>query len=180
MTDYRPPFNQAKLDELVLYICERNLFDEHFGKTKLHKQLWMSEFHCFSLSGKPLVGATYVRGPHGPSCQQLGESLERMEDKGQLIIRLRQPFGYTKQQPVPLVRADLSEFEADEIALVEDILWETRHLNALELTSRAQLHPGWLYTEDGDEISYGFASVPSDLPFEEPWTARAQALAAGG
>ena len=42
MADFAPEFQQSKLDELVLYISERNLTSEWFGRSKLHKLLWMS------------------------------------------------------------------------------------------------------------------------------------------
>ncbi len=173
-------FDATKLAEIVLYIAERNLHNETFGKAKLHKQLWMSDFRHYSLTGRPITGATYLHREHGPFCQELEEALNVLEDRQHLLIQLRDRFPYTQQKPVPLARCDYSVFSAEEIAAVEDILWDTRQLTAIDLIQRSHLHPGWYLTEEGDEISYEFARIPVDMPFEEPWTARAQALAAGG
>jgi len=161
-------FMQGKLDELVLYIAERNLANEHFGKTKLHKQLWMSDFRHVMLTGEPITGARYVHRQHGPFCDQLDDSLARLEDTRQLALRMRDRFGYVQQRPVPLVRADLSEFSAVEIAAVEDVLWETWQLSARELSELSHLHPGWAWTKEGEEIGYELALVPINEPLEEP------------
>ena len=53
-------------------------------------------------------------------------------------------------------------------------------MSAHELSERSHKHPGWQYTEDGDVISYEFANVPGDLPFEEPYIPRQRPQAAAG
>ena len=167
MPNTPPQFNQQKLDELVLYISERNFGDEHFGKTKLHKQLWMSEFRYYELTGCSITGAKYIHKQFGPFCGPLEASLRRLDDTGSLSIRLRERFAYVQQRPVALRKADLSQFTAYEIATVEDILWETRDMSALQLTQRSHLHPGWILTKEGEEIDYEFASIPINEPLEE-------------
>lgn len=167
MSAYSPQLNQAKFDSLVLYISERNLANEHFGKTKLHKLLWMSDFHYFGLSGESITGARYVHRTHGPFCEPLTEALARLEDTGLLLIQMRDRFSYVQQRPVPLQRGDLSTFRADEIAAVEDILWETWQMSAREITEVSHLHPGWAWTKEGEEIGYEMALVPINEPLEE-------------
>ncbi len=168
MTDHTSRFDSPKLDELVLYISERNVCDDHFGKTKLHKQLWMSDFRHYELRGHAITGATYVHKKFGPFCSQLDASLRRLEDSGGLTIRLRERFGYVQQRPIAQRRANFDHFSAWEIATVEDILWETREMSALQLTNRSHLHPGWSLTQEGEEISYEFARIPVNEPLEEP------------
>jgi len=165
---YRPQLNQAKLDELVLYISERNLTHEHFGKTKLHKQLWMSDFRHFELIGEPITGARYIHRAHGPFCADLDAALARLEDAGRLAVRRRDRFGYTQQRPTARERPDLAIFCGQEIAAVEDVLWETWQLSARELSELSHLHPGWAWTKEGEEIGYELALVPINEPLEEP------------
>ena len=168
MPAYTPQLSQAKLDELVLYISERSYANEHSGEAKLHKQLWMSDFHYFELAGEPITGARYIHRPHGPFCADLDDALARLKDKKQISFRLRDRFAYVQKRPVALVRADLSEFSAIEIAAVEDVLWETWSWSARQISEHSQLHPGWAWTKDGEEIGYEFALVPIDEPLEEP------------
>ncbi len=167
MSQLTPQFDQRKLDELVLYISERNFGDEHYGKTKLHKQLWMSDFRHYELTGAPITGSEYIRKQYGPFCHRLDAALQRLEDSGCLQLRLRERFAYVQQRPLALRRANLSRFTAEEIATVEDILWETREMTALQLTQRSHLHPGWIHTQDGEKIDYEFARIPINEPLEE-------------
>jgi hypothetical protein len=160
--------NDERLRELVLYISHRNAGNPTFGKTKLHKQLWMSDFHHAQLTGESITGAKYIHMPHGPFCEPLPMLLDTMEDSGQVAIRFQQRFAYVQQVPVPLERADLSAFSADELASVEDVLWETASQSAREMSELSHLHPGWALTEDGEEIGYEYACLPIDLPLEEP------------
>lgn len=167
MSDFKPEFQQSKLEEVILYISERSLASEHFGKSKLHKLLWMSDFHHFGLNSQVLTGATYLRLQHGPICEQLGATMAKLEDTRRLSIRPSERFGYVQQRPVPLTRYDLTDFTAQEIAAIEDVLWETRGMSAHQISEHSHLHPGWNLTEDGEEINYGFAFVPIDEPLEE-------------
>ena len=179
MSTTTPAFRQDKLANLVLYVAERNLHNSTFGKTKLHKQLWMCDFHHYSLTGQAITGSSYIHREHGPFCKQLEHTLAMLEDGGRVAIRLRARFGYTQQHPVPLQRCDLAEFSAEEIASVEDVLWGTWHSSAKELSDQSHLHPGWQHTKDGQVILYEYSRVAMDLPFEEPLVQRStpQALA---
>ena len=180
MTTSQPKFDSGKLDELILYISARNLVNEHFGKTKLHKLLWMSDFRYFGLTGKAITGARYINRQFGPFCEQLPQALNRLEDAGRLAIRERNLFEHSQLRPTPLKRADLSRFSAEEIAAVEDVLWETWDSSTRELSSRSHLHPGWAWTNEGDVIGYEFALVPVDEPFEEPYVPQQRPQAAAG
>ena len=172
-----------KLQELVLYISHRNASNPTFGKTKLHKQLWMSDFHHMQMTGAPITGATYIHKPYGPFCADLPALLHSMEDKQQITTRFRQLFAYVQQIPVALQRADLSRLTSEELASVEDVLWETANQSAKEMSDLSHLHPGWLGTSEGEEISYDFAFLPINEPLEEPfgeWAEQHAAPAAGG
>ena len=168
MPAYTPQFKPAKLDALILYIAERNFANEHFGRAKLHKLLWMSDFHYFELGGEPITGAHYIHRKHGPFCAELDDAVTRLKDTRELTLRSRDRFAYSQRRLIPLLRADLSAFSAIEIAAVEDVLWETWSWSARQISEHSQLHPGWAWTKDGEEIGYEFALVPIDEPLEEP------------
>ena len=164
---YKPKLNPAKLDEIVLYISERNLTNEHFTKLKLHHQLWMADFRHFELHRQSITGSDYIRTQHGPFCAALDDSLTRLKAAGSLITQRRDRFGHFQQRQIPLRGADLAEFSGEEIASVEDILWETWQLSARQLAERARLHTAWLVAEAGASLGYDFADIPVDEPLEE-------------
>lgn len=157
----------AKLDELILYISERELASETYGKTKLHKLLWMSDFQHYRLTGEPITGAVYVHRQHGPMVAGLEARLVSLADAGRLLIRHRDRFGYVQQRPVPLERADLSRFNGLEIAVVEQILRETQEMSARELSDLSHEHAGWRGTEEGEVIPYESALIELEQPTDE-------------
>lgn len=157
----------AKLDELILYISERELASETYGKTKLHKLLWMSDFQHYRLTGEPITGAVYVHRQHGPMVSGLEARLVSLADAGRLLIRHRDRFGYVQQRPVPLERADLSRFNGLEIAVVEQILRETQEMSARELSDLSREHAGWRGTEEGELIPYESALIELEQPTDE-------------
>ena len=163
----QPTLNAAKLDELILYISERELASETYGKTKLHKLLWMSDFQHYRLTGESITGTTYVHRKHGPMAASLEQRLTSLADARRLIIRHRDRFGYVQQRPVPLERPDLSPFSGVEIAVVEQILREAQDLSARELSDLSHQHPGWLGTDDGEAIPYQSALIELEQPTEE-------------
>ena len=157
----------AKLDELILYISERELASETYGKTKLHKLLWMSDFQHYRLTGESITGASYRHRRHGPMVDGLEQRLASLTDSQRLRIRHRDRFGYVQQRPVPLERADLSRFSGLEIAVVEQILRETQDMSARELSDLSHEHAGWRGTEDGEVIPYESALIELEQPTDE-------------
>lgn len=165
----------AKLDELVLYIANRYAENEHFGKTALHKLLWMSDFHHYATFGDSITGSVYVHRQYGPMCRDLERRIRVLIDGQKLAIRPVDRFGHEQLRPVALVLPDLSEFAAEEIFSVESILWEMRNVSARELSEFSHQHPGWLATSDGEEIGYESALI--DL--EQPTLEETEALGRG-
>ena len=162
-----PTLNTAKLDELILYISERELANETFGKTKLHKLLWMSDFQHYRLTGESITGASYIHRRHGPMVDGLETRLASLADAQRLMIRRRDQFGYVQQRPVPLERADLSLFSGLEIAVVEQMLREAQDKSARDLSELSHQHVGWRGTEEGEVIPYESALIELEQPTEE-------------
>lgn len=159
---FAPELNREKLDELILYVCERSLTDDHFGKTKLNKVLWMSEFHHYALWGEPIAGATYVHHRHGPVLKDLDAHLRRLQSSGRLRVRPRDRFGRQQFRPIPLQWADREQFTGAEIASVEDVIHEVQGLTAVQISTISHEHPGYAATEMGEAIPYAAALVPID------------------
>ena len=165
----------SKLDELVLYISNRYADNEHFGKTALHKLLWMSDFHHYATFGESITNCAYLHRQYGPMCRDLERRLRTLIDGGKLVIRPVDRFGHEQLRPVALERPDLSEFTAEEIFTVESILWEMRDMTARQLSALSHEHPGWRGTDEGEQIPYHSAL----LDMEQPTLEEAEALGRG-
>lgn len=63
-----PPqeYNEERFEELVLYIAWETREDPDFGRTKLAKVLFYSDFTAYLDEGKAFTGARYEAWPNGP------------------------------------------------------------------------------------------------------------------
>ena len=130
---------RQKLRELILHIAKASLFDEKFGKTKLVKILYFSDFTSFRLWGKPVTGSKYVKLPNGPMPNDLNSILAEMESSGDIRVDKRLVPGYSHPQMriIALREPDYKIFSAQDIACVDDIirnLWNSSGTDAADLT----------------------------------------------
>lgn len=169
ITPFRPELDVAKLHNLILYVAERCLCDEHFGKAKLNKVLWMSEFHHYALWGEPIAGGAFLQERHGPVLKDLDAHLRDLQNQERIRMRLRDRFGKSQQRPVSLQQADLGEFSGREIAAVEDIIHEVRNLTAAEVVEMSKAHPAFRAANIGEEIPYAIALIPYDVDDDDDY-----------
>lgn len=167
----------SKLSELVLYIATRYAANERFGKTALHKLVWMSDFQHYAGFGESITDSTYVHRQYGPMCRELERELLTMVDAGRIAIQSCDRFGFEQLRPVALSRPDLGQFTAEEIFSVESILWEMRDMSARDLSGLSHEHPGWRGTSDGEEIPYRSALIDMEQPTAEEVEARRDRIA---
>jgi hypothetical protein len=159
-------YSPQKLGELILYVSQKSLGDRHFGKTKLNKILFFSDFAAYRASGSSITGAVYWRLPQGPCPQQL---LPVLADLGDDLILLDEvAYGYTKVRPMPRRPADLTLFSGAEIAVVDGILDDYWSMTGSQISAASHETLSWLIAEDGQEIPFGTAFMdaqptPEDL-----------------
>jgi hypothetical protein len=152
---YNPIFRAAKFKELMLYAAEKSRNDERFGATKLNKILFFSDFLSYGLTGGPISGATYQKLENGPAPRELKPiAREIVSEKSGMFIK-RPWFNYTQTVLIPLRAADLNQFKAEEIDLVDDVI---RNLSPYDATETSQLShdrsAAWQLADIGDTIPY--------------------------
>jgi uncharacterized phage-associated protein len=173
----RPVFSEEKFRELLLYVSERCARDEKFGKTKLVKILYYSDFLAYGLFGHPITGATYQALEWGPVPRELTAVISKLKRTKQAVIVPRRYYNKTQQVPTPLRRPRLDKFSADEIALVDQVMADLWGENAVEVSSLSHLEEGYRLSALKRTIPYESVFLSS----EPPTTAdvrRAQELAA--
>lgn len=115
-----------RLAELILYIAEKCEHDPGFGAVKLAKVLAFADFSSYFETGKPITGAEYMRLPQGPAPRRLRPLRERLSADHEIAVREVSVGKYQQHRVVPLRRAGLSIFTAEEIAAVDkiiDLVW---------------------------------------------------------
>lgn len=153
---------QARLRELIIYIAEICQTDSRFGKTKLVKLLYLSDFTSFREFGKPVTGHKYVKLQNGPFPDHLDQLLKDMVNTGEIAIQEVPYSGYAhpQQRVIPLRRAVLEDFSAEDIATVDEQIrehWDRHGTAVAEITHGIV----WENAEIGEAIPYE-GSIISD------------------
>ena len=160
-------FDQERFKALVLYIAIRRRDDPRFGRTKLAKALFYSDFEHYKAFEAPITGATYIRLPNGPFPRQLHEAEQQLAGEGFVFA------DYLKEEYEEKRLVPLKSFPVKWTKLFSDIqleiaeLWAERvgSASARQISELSHDHPGWLLAErDGAEIPYQTATLPLDRP----------------
>ena len=159
--------NDAKFRELVLYIAQASADDPRFGAIKLNKILYYSDFAVYRRLGHSLTDDEYQHLSEGPAPRHLLPIRSRLIKDGAAHIEDRPYFNAMQQRLVADESADLSQFDSQELAIVDEILRALREYNGAEVSDLSHHEFGWALTHEGETIPYEAAWVASDL---EPLT----------
>jgi hypothetical protein len=159
-------FDRERFEGLVLFVAHRKKRDPRFGRTKLAKVLFYSDFEVYRDTGRSLTGATYIRMPFGPFPTQL-EAVERaLDDRGVVYLDYLKD-EYEEKRIVPLgPPPDLSGLIEPWILHLVGA-WSDRiaAATAREISQLSHHHPGWLLAEStGEPIPYETSLLPQERP----------------
>lgn len=159
-------FSPEKFEGLVLFIAGRRQHDEQFGRTKLAKALFYSEFDYYREQGASLTGATYIRMPFGPFPRELEEAEQSLADRHMVHLDYVKDV-YEEKRIVPV--GSQPDFAAlfEPWVLEHAGLWADRVASATarEISRLSHFHPGWLLAgETGAVIPYETALLPQEKP----------------
>lgn len=156
--------DRNKFKELLLYVATKCENDPLFGATKLNKILFYADFYSFLLRSKPITGVQYQHLRHGPAPRMLLPARQELIRAGRAAEAKRMTPGGMQQRLVALEPPDLSGFDADEIALVDQVIEWLRDKNADEVSSLSHLQAGWQLTAEGEDIPYETAILNPKKP----------------
>jgi hypothetical protein len=162
--------NFKKLRELILHIALSSEADPDFGKTKLYKILFYSDFNAFARFRQPITGAVYKRFPYGPLPPAAMELLNEMESDHSLAIARREHFGMIQERPVALLEPDLSEFSGTEIDIVARMIKFLWGKNASDVSDLSHHFVGWRIAKEYEVIPYETVMIDNS-----PWTSEEEA-----
>lgn len=175
-----PSKEEAKFAELVLYVAGKTRADLRGGAVKLNKYLYFSEFSAVRRLGRPITGVEYQKLTHGPAPRRLLPVRDALVSEGSARLERRQDvFGYEHTDLVPLRDADLSQFSADEIRIIDEVIDELLPLSGTQVSDLSHRDAGWMMVSVGDTIPYELAFVarPDEIEISETVSNRAAELA---
>lgn len=148
--------DERKFRELILYIATRCLDDPGFGRTKLNKLLFLSDFHAYLELGRPVTGVAYMKLENGPAPRRLVPIREQMKQAGE-AAEIERPYSATakpQQRLVPLRKPVLSMFSAEEIAFVDRLIFEHWGKSGEDLAHITHGYVGWQIARLRETIPY--------------------------
>lgn len=151
--------DDQKLAELILYISEKSEGDERFGATKLNKLLFFADFAAYWQLGRAITNQRYFRLPAGPAPRRLVPVRDGLIEDSALAMSERDYYGYLIKRTVALREANLGLFQADEIAIVDDVIRYFWKMNAREISDYSHRFVGWKIAGDQEDIPYEAAFI---------------------
>jgi hypothetical protein len=149
-------FNREKFKALVHYIIWKAGAADGFGATKLNKVLWFADARSFSLTGKSITGARYIREKFGPVPHQIMPIRNELEQTG-LISQLRHKTYGERGPQVWIFKAnqppDILLFSTEELKQVN---WWIDYVNgktANEISEESHDY-GWEIAREGEDLPF--------------------------
>ena len=164
------PEDDSKLRELVLLIATLSEGDKPFGKVKLNKLLFFSDFVAYRYFGKSITGHEYQKLPQGPAPRRLIKVIPSLgtppKSDPDIVVRTHDYYGRDLQRPLALRSPDTSAFTFAELQLISNLVEKWRGKSAKEISDNSHKFIGWKLAQNGETIPYEVSLVGSREPTE--------------
>jgi hypothetical protein len=151
------PGGQLRLRELILYVSRRCTGATRFGKVKLNKIIWKSDFDAFAARRVPVTGRPYQRLQFGPAAVEMAPLYGEMLQDGFIHVdQVDLGDGFVEQRTIPDVEPELKLFSQNDLSFVDTALeyyWDKSGTEASD-DSRGI---AWSTRQDGDPMPYELA-----------------------
>jgi len=147
-------FDLEKMHQMILYSLD-NLKGAY--KTAINKYLWYMDFLSFKEYSVSISGSTYVHLPYGPVPDNydiiLDLMISKMVDKEEVAFKE----DIVGERFIAKSKPDLSNFEKEEVKVMNWVLKHFRNFNATKLSKYSHNEKAYLETSNGEKISYGLS-----------------------
>lgn len=152
-----PEMNVAKFKNVLLYILEKCAGKPNVGETVLYKLLYFSDFNYYELYEAHLSGARYRKLPFGPVPRRFESIVSSMVEKEELKKIKTEYFDKTQTRYIPLVKPDLTKFQASEKEVIDRVIEQMSDWSATGISNYSHSDMPWKASKEGEEISYELA-----------------------
>lgn len=136
---------------VILYILNK----VKLNRTQLMKYLFAIDFLNYKLFNKSISEFKYAHATYGPIVNDQDALINLLIKQD--YIKLESSFIDNSMLFVPLQKADLSNFNEQEINVLNKIINNFKGLSANELTDWSHAFIGWIKTKDGEIIDFKYA-----------------------
>ena len=118
------------------------------------KLLFFTDFFAYAKFGEPITNIDYCNQEYGPAPVNILSILNAMTETGEIEVIPTQVFTQTQMRPVAKRSPDVSVFNSREVALVDNVIDELKHMTAEEVSDYSHHFIGWKITERFEKIPY--------------------------
>jgi DNA-binding XRE family transcriptional regulator len=129
-----PEKNEEKFQEVLLYILNKVGAKSNIGMTVIYKLLYFIDFDFYEKYQKQLMGLTYFKNTHGPSPREFKKFIEKMEKEDKVEKVKSSYFGKEQKKFLPHQKANLGNFSAQELKLIDSVLIKYSDKTASEIS----------------------------------------------
>ena len=149
-----PQENVKKFKETFLYILEKIGALPNIGEAVICKILYFIDFDYYEKYEEQLIGAVYIKNHHGPTPAAFTEIVKQMEKNKDIVQVVKKYFQYDQKKYLPLIKADLSIFSAQEKDLIDTEIERFKDFNASRIKEYSHKDIPWIGAENLHPISY--------------------------
>jgi hypothetical protein len=133
--------------------------DPGFGKVKLNKLLFFSDFLSFLFHGKAITSQEYQALQQGPAPRAMLPIMREMENSGEIAVREMEYHGFKQQRVFCLRPPEVEGFDPREIALVDEMITKHWGKNGADVSEKSHRFIGWALAKIGETIPYEVVMV---------------------
>jgi hypothetical protein len=169
------PGGQSRLREMILYVSKKSAEMPRFGKTKLNKILWKSDFWAFAERGTPVTGRPYQKLKAGPAPIEMPTMLAEMSEAKLIEVVSVKVGEHVEQRIVAKIEPSLNLFSPSDLDFVDRAIkfyWDF----SAAMTSHESHGVAWKTRDELDPLPYEAAYL-SDEKLPNATLQRIKALA---
>mgnify|MGYP006173868895 FL=1 len=152
-----PQKNIEKFKQVLLYVLNKVGAKPNVGQTVIYKLLYFIDFDYYEKYEKQLMGLTYMKNTFGPTPREFKSVVDEMIDQGEIDAVRAKHFDHKQKKYLPVVEPDLSQFTAQEVAMIDSVLSRYSDFSATKLSDLSHEDTPWQMAKDKENIDYEFA-----------------------
>jgi uncharacterized phage-associated protein len=135
------------------------------GYVKLNKILWYADIEHYQRHSRSLTGLThYIRMPQGPMSKDISRAIRNLRKDGKVTERRVKVIDYDRRELIWLKEPSLSEFNAEQIDILNRVIDAIVPLTADEVSRLTHEDELWKELKDNDPLAIGPASIVARPP----------------
>lgn len=149
-----PQKKADKFKEVLLYILENIGARPNIGEAVICKLMYFIDFDYYEKYEEQLVGAVYIKNHYGPTPIAFSEIVKQMKEDGDIVQVTKKCFQYDQKKYLPKRKANLSNFSAREMKLIDWEIERFKDFNATKMCDYSHKDVPWIGADDLKPIEY--------------------------